>query len=127
MGLNYVATKITELSKNGKAYEGQFRVDSGAIVCMAPTDQLQAVGIQPEGKEAYELANGQPVEYEFGFARVSFNGYETVCKVIFGPPKSEPLLGVTALESVGMVLDPVSKTLRKLPAMPLKCLLSGES
>ena len=122
MGLTYVKTKITNLIKNGKAYEAEFLADSGAIVCMAPTDQLQAVGIQPEGKEAYELANGQPVEYEFGFARVSFNGYETVCKVIFGPPKSEPLLGVPALESVGVVLAPVSKTLKKLPAMPLKSL-----
>src|SRR5947209_4527700 len=120
MGLTYVATKITNLAKNGKAYEGKFLVDSGAIVCMVPAEHLHALGIQPEGKDLYELANGEPVEYEFGFARVSFNGYETVCKVIFGPPESEPLLGVTALESVGMVLDPVSKTLKKSPTMPLK-------
>jgi hypothetical protein len=40
--------------------------------------------------------------------------------VIFGPPESEPLLGVVALESVGLIVDPISKTLRRLPAIPLK-------
>ena len=32
----------------------------------------------------------------------------------------EPLLGVTALESVGIAVDPGKKTLRRLPAIPLK-------
>jgi hypothetical protein len=40
--------------------------------------------------------------------------------VIFGPANAEPLLGVVALESMGVVVDPVSKTLRRLPAKPLK-------
>jgi hypothetical protein len=32
----------------------------------------------------------------------------------------EPVLGVTALESVGIVLDPATRTLKRLPAVPLK-------
>jgi len=40
--------------------------------------------------------------------------------VVFGEPGSEPLLGVTALESVGIVVDPANKTLRRLPAISLK-------
>ncbi|MBI5014696.1 MAG: hypothetical protein HZB55_04300 [Deltaproteobacteria bacterium] len=32
----------------------------------------------------------------------------------------EPLLGVTALESVGIVVDPANKTLKRLLAVPLK-------
>jgi len=30
------------------------------------------------------------------------------------------LLGVTALESVGIVVDPAGRTLRRFPAVPLK-------
>ena len=41
-------------------------------------------------------------------------------RVIFGPDNAEPLLGVTALESVGIVVDPANKTLKRLPAIPLK-------
>jgi predicted aspartyl protease len=66
------------------------------------------------------LANGQPVEYEYGFARVSFLGAETVAPIIFGPPNIEPILGVVALEGTGFVVDPVSKTLKRVAAKPLK-------
>jgi hypothetical protein len=30
------------------------------------------------------------------------------------------MLGVAALESVGIMVDPTNKTLRRLPAIPLK-------
>jgi clan AA aspartic protease len=120
MGLTHVTTKISDLAKSGQAYEAEFLVDTGAIDCMVAREHLLAAGIQPEGKSVYELANGEPVEYEFGFARVSFMGDETVSRVIFGPPKTEPLLGVVALESVGVVVDPVTRRLKRLPAKPLK-------
>ena len=44
----------------------------------------------------------------------------TAGRVIFGPDRAEPLLGVTALESVGILVDPANKTLKRLPAIPLK-------
>jgi hypothetical protein len=40
--------------------------------------------------------------------------------VIFGPDDADPLLGVTALESVGITVDPANRTLKRLPAIPLK-------
>jgi hypothetical protein len=44
----------------------------------------------------------------------------TAGRVIFGPDDVEPILGVTALESVGILIDPTNRTLKKLPAIPLK-------
>ena len=40
--------------------------------------------------------------------------------VIFGGDDAEPLLGVTALESVGIEVDPVNQRLKRLPAVRLK-------
>ena len=93
-------------------------MDTGSIDCMAPGDKLLAAGVVPEGKNVYELANGPPIEY--GFARVAFFGGETVAQVIFGPAGTEAILGVVALENSGVVVDPVSRTLRRLHAKPLK-------
>ena len=87
---------------------------------MVPSEKLLAAGVRPEGKAVYELANGQPVEYEYGFARVAFFGAETVAQVIFGPANAEPILGVAALENAGVVVDPVSRDLKRLHAKPLK-------
>src|SRR5205085_12155430 len=71
-------------------------------------------------KMAYELADGTVREYPFGLVRIEFMGETTAGRVIFGAPGAEPLLGVTALESVGIIVDPANKTLKRLPAIPLK-------
>jgi hypothetical protein len=47
-------------------------------------------------------------------------GEVTGGRVIFGPDGTEPLLGVTALASVGILADPAHKTLQRLPAIPLE-------
>jgi len=120
MGLTNVTVRLENLSKSNTGYEALFLVDTGAIHCMAPADELKRAGIAIEGKDIYELANGQPVEYHYGFARVSFMGYETVTQVFFGPENTEPILGVVALENVGIGVDPHSKTLKKMPAISLK-------
>lgn len=120
MGLTYVTTTLTNLAQDAEPFEAQFLVDTGAIDCLAPADRLRDAGIRPEKKAVYELANGKPVEYEVGFARVSFLGSQTVAQVIFGPPGVEPILGAVALENTGVVVDPSTKTLKRLPASPLK-------
>ena len=120
MGVTHVTVQISNLAQDAEPWEAEFLVETGAIDCMAPSDRLIAAGIRPEGKAVYELADGQPVEYEYGFARVSFLGTETVAQVIFGPPSTEPILGVVALENTGVTVDPVTRTLRRMHARPLK-------
>lgn len=120
MGLTHVTVTVRDLAGDGESYEADFLVDTGVIDCMAPAERLAAAGIGPQGRAIYELANGEPVEYDYGFARVSFLGAETVAQVIFGPAGVEPILGVVALENVGIVVDPVSRTLKRLHAKPLK-------
>ncbi|MEO0532021.1 MAG: aspartyl protease family protein [Planctomycetota bacterium] len=120
MGITHVTTTIRSLSTEGTPYEADFLVDTGALDCHAPTSSLEAAGVSPETKRTYELADGQLVEYEVGFARLSLLGQETVVQVIFGPEKAEPILGVLALEALGIVVDPVSQSLKRLSALPLK-------
>ena len=122
MGIIRITTRLVNLEKTGESYEADFLVDTGAIDCMAPESELIKAGIKVEGKEVYELANGQPIEYKFGFARVSFMGSETVTQVIFGSEDSEPILGVVALENTGIGVDPVTRTLKRMAAKPLKAL-----
>jgi clan AA aspartic protease len=120
MGLTKVTTKLTSITDPQKSYEALFLVDTGATDCMAPADELQKLGIPQKGKMSYELADGSVKEYHFGLAQIEFMGETTAGRIIFGEPGAEPLLGVTALESVGIMVDPVNKTLKRLPAIPLK-------
>ncbi len=120
MGLTRVTVRVTNLAKDATPFEGDFLVDTGSTDCLAPGERLLRAGVQPEGTTSYELANGGTVEYETGFARVAFEGAETVSPFIFGPADAQAILGVVALEGAGLIVDPVSQTLRKLPAKPLK-------
>jgi len=120
MGLTKVTTKITSLEGAKGSYEEIFLVDTGATDSMAPADELEKIGVRQTGKMAYELVDGTVKEYFYGLVRIEFMGEITAGRVIFGEPGSEPLLGVTALESVGIMVDPTNKTLKRLPAIPLK-------
>lgn len=120
MGLPKVTTKLTHVADPRKSYEELFLVDTGATDSMAPRDEMEKLGIQPKGKMSYELADGTVREYPFGLVQIEFMGETTAGRIIFGEPGSEPLLGVTALESVGIMVDPANKTLKRLPAIPLK-------
>ena len=120
MGLTNVTTKLTNLQDSTKSYEALFLVDTGATDSMAPSDALDKLGIVPVGKMSYELADGTVREFPFGLVKIEFMGETTAGRVIFADPGTEPLLGVTALESVGIMVDPANKTLTRLPAIPLK-------
>ena len=119
MGLTKV-TKLISLQTPAGSYEAVFLVDTRATDTMAPADELDRIGVVREGKMSYELADGTVREFPYGLVRIEFMGEITAGRVIFGVPDCEPLLGVTALESVGIVVDPANKTLKRLPAIPLK-------
>ena len=87
---------------------------------MAPGKKLEEIGIEVEGRKTYELASGESVEYNYGVARISFLGTETVTHIIFGPDDIEPILGVLALEGANMIIDPVTNEIIKLKAVSLK-------
>ena len=116
----HVTVGLKQPGAENITYEALFLVDTGATDSMAPGSELQRVGIRPVGKTSYELANGSVVEYPFGLAQIEFMGEVTAGRVIFGPEGTEPILGVTALESVGITIDPTNQTLKRLPAIPLK-------
>ena len=120
VGFIRIPVSVRVVGSSDFSYDAEFLVDTGATDSMAPGSQLAGIGIKPVGRLAYELADGRLVEYEFGLAQIEFMGDITAGRVIFGPDDAEPLLGVTQLESAGIVIDPRTGNLKRLPAIPLK-------
>ena len=120
MGLTKVSVKLTSLQTPQGSYEAVFLVDTDATDSLAPADELDKIGVAREGTMSYELADGTLKEYAYGLVRIEFMGEVTAGRIVFGEPGLEPLLGVTPLESVGIMVDPTNKTLKRLPAIPLK-------
>src|SRR5712691_6822780 len=120
MGVTQVTAAVRNPARPTKLWEGLFLVDTGAVDCMVPGKHLKALGLKPRGKRIYELADGSEVTLNVTVAEVEFMGETVGATVIYGPDDAEPILGVTALESVGIEIDPRSQRLKRLPAVRLK-------
>ena len=119
MGLTHVAVKVRNRAAKD-TFTANFLVDTGATDSMVPACELKRIGVQPSAKKPYELANGEIHRYEVAWVELSLMDETIVSRVIFGPDNAEPILGVMALEAVGLVVDPTSQKLKRLPALPFK-------
>jgi clan AA aspartic protease len=119
VGLTFVEVALTAFKDVSAAFAASFLVDTGATDSMAPGAVLRRAGIAPTGRSSYQLANGGWQEYDFALVQIEFLGEVTAGRVLFGPDDIPPLLGVTALESAGFVVDPLNRQLRRLAAIPL--------
>lgn len=120
MGITQVTVTIRNPADLEKAWEGLFLVDTGATDSLVPRPHLEAIGLKPKGQRVYELADGSELKMDITVAQIEFMGEIVGGTIIFGEPNTEPLLGVTALESVGIEVDPRNQKLKRLPAVRLK-------
>ena len=127
MGATHVTVAIRNLAEPDRVWEGLFLVDTGATDCLVPRQHLESIGLVPEGQRVYELADGSELIMDITVARVEFMGEFVGATIMFGEADAEPLLGVTALESVGIEVDPRNQALKRLPAVRLKGLQTGNS
>ena len=120
MGLTRVTVTIRNPAERHRTWEGLFLVDTGATDCLVPRQHLEAIGLVAEGQRIYGLADGSESRFDITIGRVEFMGEFVGATIVMGADDAEPLLGVTALESVGIEVDPLNQTLKRLPAVPLK-------
>ena len=120
MGATHVTVTIRNPAEPSQMWEGIFLVDTGAADSLVPRNQLEAIGLAPKAQRVYETADGRELKLDVTTADIEFMGDLTAGLVIFGDDDAEPLLGVTALESVGVEVDPVNQRLKRLPAVRLK-------
>ena len=120
MGITYVDVTVRNPADPQQSWTGSFLVDTGAVDSLAPRPYLEAIGLKPDGQRVYQTADGREVTLDVAVARIDVMGEITAGVVIFGDAGAEPLLGVTALESAGLEVDPQTQRLKKLPSVRLK-------
>ena len=120
MGATHVAVTIRNPAEPDRSWEGLFLVDTGATDSLVPKPHLEAIGLKPRGQRTYELADGREIKMDITTADIEFMGEIVGGTILFGETNVEPLLGVTALESVGFEVDPTTQRLKRLPAVRLK-------
>ena len=120
MGATHVTVTIRNPAEPHRTWEGLFLVDTGATDSLVSRQHLAAIGLAPKSQRVYELADGRETRMDITTADIEFMGEIVGGTILFGEANVEPLLGVTALESVGIEVDPNNQRLKRLPAVRLK-------
>ena len=120
MGATYVDVTIRNPADPRRSWTGKFLVDTGAFDSLVPGQRLEEIGLRPKGSRNYVLANGDRITLDITTADLEFRGEIVGGTIVYEDEGAEPLLGVTALESGGLEVDPRNEDLKRLPAILLK-------
>ena len=126
MGVICVTATVRNPAEPKRCWEGEFLVDTDAMDTLVPRRHLSAIGIEPERQRVYRLADGSEVSMDIGVCVLEFMGELVGATVVFGDDGAEPVLGMTALESAGIEIDPGNQRLEKRPSVRLKALSDQE-
>ncbi len=126
MGLTVLELDVANPADPTKAEPVEFLVDSGAVYSFVPREVLARLGIAPQSRQRFRLADGSTLERDRGDAVFLYEGQRGAAPVIFAEPGDATLLGAMTLESLGFVLDAVRRDLLPLPMVVAGSLLRGQ-
>lgn len=94
-------------------------VDTGSEATWIPRQQLEQIQVKPEKRQPFQMANGQHVYRDIGYALVRVGQRETIDEVVFAEKGDYVLLGARALEGLLLWVDPKNKKLIEIEAHPV--------
>ena len=108
--------RVTVTIEVGDAQEQRFQeveviVDTGATLSAIPAEILRELGIQVRRTDNARLADCTRMPVEIGGATIRVEGITISTDVIFAQPGSPSLLGVVALETADLGVDPKMRKL----------------
>ncbi len=82
-------------------------VDTGSKLSLSwlPKKELIDIGVTPEGKKRFAMANKQVIERDIGYAIIASEGYSTIDEVVFAEDGDMSLLGVRTIEGFSVMVD----------------------
>jgi clan AA aspartic protease len=111
MGMFDVKVELANLAALGRTEEISLLVDTGATLSWIPREILQKLGVTAFSRLPFLLADGRRLERDVTAVLLTFDGRKAPVQVAFGEPGEEAVLGATALEGLGFMVDPVAKKL----------------
>ncbi len=120
MGITNAILKVKEHRKSEKVAEVNFLIDSGAVYSLVPGKILDELDIEPYKEMTFSLADGTTLKRKVCSAYFELEGEGGPAPVVYGEEGDEPLLGATTLESLGLVLNPFTRTLHPMRMLMAK-------
>ena len=94
-------------------------VDAGSDATWIARKHLEQIEIKTEKRQAYQLANGQYVDRDVGYAIVCVGQRKTADEVVFAEKGDRRVLGPRSLSGLMLWVDPTNKKLIEIKAHPV--------
>jgi predicted aspartyl protease len=103
---------IESVSQRGQIQElADTLVDTRSAYTWIPRPVLESLGIRPERRQGFVVADGRRRERDIGYAIVHAGGTATADDVVFAEENDFVLLGVRSLDGLNLRVDVVRKRL----------------
>ena len=111
MGMFEVTVELASLAAPQRTKEVSLLVDTGATLSWIPREILEKLGAPVVSRLPFTLADGRELERETSAVLMTVDGRKAAVAVAFGEAGEAAVLGATALEGLGLLVDPVAKKL----------------
>jgi predicted aspartyl protease len=117
VGIFRTTVAFAPLAQPDNRRELEVMVDTGSEYNWVPRAVLADLGVEPQGVESFETADGRVLEREVGSALLYAAGRVRATVVVFGEDGDMVLLGAIGLEALNLRVDLTRKKL--VPAGPV--------
>lgn len=117
MGITYVTARVRRTGGRSGVQTVRFLVDSGAVYTVLPHAVWTALKLRPVRDAEFTLADGSTISRGIAEATFEIDGVAATSTVVLGEAGDAPLLGAVTLETLGLMLNPLSRELTPMRLM----------
>jgi len=116
LGHTYVEVRLRNPSLR-RLEDVKLLVDTGSTYTWISKNVLGRLEIKSKGIRRFKTIDGRLLERDIGETMVECMGETATTTVVFAEESDAQVLGVHALEGLGLEVDPITKELRKAEAL----------
>ena len=117
MGHTVVKVRVYNPSDGSKSLDLELLVDAGSTYTWIRNDRLVRLNISPIGRRRFRTIEGRIIVREIGEAVVECMGRRATTIVVFAEKNDSEVLGLHALEGLGLEVDPITRQLKEVEAI----------
>jgi predicted aspartyl protease len=118
MGLTTVTATVQRPQGTGPRRRVRFLVDSGALYSVLPAAGWESLRLVPSSSIDLALADGSVITRRVVEARFTIAGRTATSPVICGEERDGALLGAVTLETLRLMLNPLSREIPPIRLSP---------
>ena len=117
MGITYIEGKVRGAGE--KEQSVSLLIDSGAHYTLLPQGVWKEIDLKPKRDMEFILSDGTKIKRKVSECYIELEMGEGHTPVILGEKDDEAILGVVTLEILGLVFNPLKRTLSPMKALLL--------